>query len=59
MISNNKRGRRIWPNTNFKVKTERENLEREERELEQRKQAALKNGNGWDEKSNLEINVLR
>ena len=43
----------------LKVKTERENLEREERELEQRKQAALKNGNGWDEKSNLEINVLR
>ena len=43
----------------LKVKKKREKLESAERELEQRKEAALKKGNGWDEKSNLEINVLR
>lgn len=43
----------------LKIKTKREKLESEERELEQRKQTALKNGNGWDEESNLEINALR
>ena len=43
----------------LKVKTKREKLKSAERELQQRKEAALKNGNGWDEESNLEINVLR
>jgi len=41
------------------AKRRRDIIEREEQELEQRKQTALESGNGWDQKSNLEINVLR